>query len=132
MKVKSAPTEMAEKLQFTERLDAMNIVPCEEFVKALNVSLLSPLSSPSLLRDLESRSLFSLRRRSERRTTTPRRTLPLDRWTTFGMDPTTLLRSIPCSGVGTSSRLSLSIFHFRGGEEVDFGWISLELVFFCG
>ncbi|KAL7414872.1 hydroxymethylglutaryl-CoA synthase [Mrakia frigida] len=37
MKVKSAPTEMAEKLQFTERLDAMNIVPCEEFVQCLNL-----------------------------------------------------------------------------------------------
>jgi len=44
MKVKSAPTEIAEKLQFTERLDAMNIVPCEDFVKALNVSI--PSSSP--------------------------------------------------------------------------------------
>lgn len=46
MKIKSAPTEIAEKLQFTERLDAMDIVPCEDFVKCLKVRHRLPAAAP--------------------------------------------------------------------------------------
>lgn len=98
IRVKGDTTEMREKMDLLARLDAMDVVPCQEFVDALMVRN----KEPSLYCQQETKSLSLLLNHSfARRTITPPHTSPPALWIRCGQALTTLRASTP-STVGST------------------------------
>ena len=103
IKAKGDTTEIKEKLDLIRRLESMTVVPCQEYVDSLTVSLLTYLV-PRVF-EWESSSCVLLSFSScGRRTTTRARTSPRARSTTSGLGGTTSRASTASTAASTSAR----------------------------